>query len=787
MGNFFPKVSIVIPVYNGANYMREAIDSALNQTYKNIEVIVVNDGSTDNGETDRVAKSYGQKIRYYSKSNGGVATALNLGIEKMTGEYFSWLSHDDKYKPEKVQRQIEELEKLDDKKTLLFGGYQNFSDEHGVFETMDFFRKFKKEELEKPLFPVFHMALNGCTLLIHKSHFERVGMFDPALPTTQDYDLWFRMFRYQHARCMPGCYVLSRAHPDQGSKLLIPVHTKECEALWLKCFNAITEEEMIELSGNRYSFYSENYDHFTKHCFYPAINAYLRKCALQEIVKMKIPTDSLFSDIYANLKADGNQSMIMESASKTKKRKRIAFFLGNPNDLGGLNRIVLQTAGALCDFFDVWLIDTLKYNGEGYEKDERIEEVTLEWNFYKIIDMLSLLQIDVLVNSYNCLDFSLQLCNEAKKTGIKVIGWSHEHFFSPYRYDANRHLGYRMASLGNMDAVIWLTHYSGRVYGIHHDNGIVFPNMISLQKPTVEENQRKKSVLGSIKKNGDEQVVIGVARFDDERKGLDRLLRVFSRIYARNNKARLLLVGSVDWEASCCIRRDTLHGNVVKKYSEVLKECKIPAGVVFATGQVNDVRGYYEEADLHLLTSRYEGFGLVITESALYEVPTIAFDGNGYEDIIDQGQGGFIVTTENEMVDKACYLLGNPLELNKMGKYANQRTARFAPAKIVKKWVELIDHVVDDTHEQLQEFLNESHKKDGRFSTEELKELVREMETDIALRQEAALGQMQDAATTMDGNAYYRQQIENMERTLSWRITKPLRVVRRMMNKQKRR
>ncbi len=90
-----PKVSIIIPVYNGEKYVSLAIESALRQTYSNLEIIVVNDGSTD--KTDKICRSYGNKIRYIKKENGGVSTALNVGIDNMTGEYFSWLSHDDLY------------------------------------------------------------------------------------------------------------------------------------------------------------------------------------------------------------------------------------------------------------------------------------------------------------------------------------------------------------------------------------------------------------------------------------------------------------------------------------------------------------------------------------------------------------------------------------------------------------------------------------------------------------------------------------------------------------------
>lgn len=87
---YHPKVSIVIPAYNASNYLSEAIDSALAQSYDNIEIIVVNDGSKDGGATAEVAKKYDDKIRYFEKENGGSSSALNVGVQNMTGEWFSW-------------------------------------------------------------------------------------------------------------------------------------------------------------------------------------------------------------------------------------------------------------------------------------------------------------------------------------------------------------------------------------------------------------------------------------------------------------------------------------------------------------------------------------------------------------------------------------------------------------------------------------------------------------------------------------------------------------------------
>jgi len=272
-----PKVSIVIPVYNGADYLAQAIDSALAQTWKNLEVIVVNDGSNDDGATERIAKSYGERIRYISKSNGGVASALNVGIANMTGEYFSWLSHDDLYLPNKIKHQMKLLKTLKDPYQIVAGGYYIVNGDKQLLDIMDFYSLYPKAKLETPLFPVFHCAVNGCTLLIHKSHFERIGVFDEALLTTQDYDLWFRLFQNQRLKYVWTIDVLSRVHDKQTSCYQVLSHSCECEQLWLRLLRALTPSQRINIAGSEECFWGDMYTHFANHTSYKRVVDYLKQ------------------------------------------------------------------------------------------------------------------------------------------------------------------------------------------------------------------------------------------------------------------------------------------------------------------------------------------------------------------------------------------------------------------------------------------------------------------------------------------------------------------------------
>lgn len=212
-----PLVSIVIPVYNGSNYLREAIDSALAQTYPNVEVLVVNDGSTDGGATRDIAMSYSDKIRYFQKENGGAVSALNYGIDQMRGEYFAWLSHDDLYDPAKIEKQVLALQNHQGERPAFCICNCTFIDESGK----ELYRSYVRQdhEFDKPACFLFlgSVGFNGIMVLIPKTLFERIGQFTPSL-ATHEYDMWLRIMAVADVVVEPECLSHMRIHPEQVSK-----------------------------------------------------------------------------------------------------------------------------------------------------------------------------------------------------------------------------------------------------------------------------------------------------------------------------------------------------------------------------------------------------------------------------------------------------------------------------------------------------------------------------------------------------------------------------------------
>jgi glycosyltransferase involved in cell wall biosynthesis len=238
-----PLVTFVIPVYNGANYLGEAIDSALGQTYPNVEIIVVNDGSTDGGRTADIALSFGNRIRYIEKTNGGVATALNRGIREMRGEFFSWLSHDDVYYAEKISRQIATFRETEDDKTILHCNYDVIDHVSQIVGrgAIDNFA------LNNAILSIVGTYVNGCSMLVPKTAFEAAGLFNESLTNSQDNQLWLRIvMKGYRLRYVPDILIKSRKHAEQGSITRSATHARETRAFYCWALECIGPHHRVE-------------------------------------------------------------------------------------------------------------------------------------------------------------------------------------------------------------------------------------------------------------------------------------------------------------------------------------------------------------------------------------------------------------------------------------------------------------------------------------------------------------------------------------------------------------
>lgn len=247
-----PKVSIVIPVYNGADFAANAIDSALSQTYDNIEVVVVNDGSNDGGATANICLEYGDDIVYIEQANQGVAGAMNTAFEHLTGDYFCWLSHDDEHLPEKTQKQIDFLRKLGRDDLMLFGNYFLMDDKGKVWHESQMDQALLRK---KPAIALLRGMINGCTLMIPTSIIRKHLPFRTDLRFTQDYDMWDRIREDGEFVFQPETLVKYRIHPGQDTHN--PKANTEGDKLWVWMMTKRSDSEKVLLNGSRKNYFSE--------------------------------------------------------------------------------------------------------------------------------------------------------------------------------------------------------------------------------------------------------------------------------------------------------------------------------------------------------------------------------------------------------------------------------------------------------------------------------------------------------------------------------------------------
>lgn len=172
-------ITVIIPVLNRENFIAEAIESVLRQTYKDIELIVVDDGSTD--DTSRIVKAFAERVRYVYKPHTTIGDTLNCGIELAKGDYFAFLDSDDCWTENKLERQIAELEKNQSVEAV-FGLVQQIHQSRWTIEI---------QSLDVPPGQLLVGYVPG-TMLIRRESFLRVGGYSSDIKIGEGLDWYLR-------------------------------------------------------------------------------------------------------------------------------------------------------------------------------------------------------------------------------------------------------------------------------------------------------------------------------------------------------------------------------------------------------------------------------------------------------------------------------------------------------------------------------------------------------------------------------------------------------------------
>lgn len=213
------KISIVIPVYNAQEFLEECINSALNQTYSKTEIIAIDDGSTDHSL--EILKGYSDKILTITKKNGGTASALNLGIKNMSGEWFKWLSADDVLYSNALEEMIIESSKVENREdTIFYSNYDIINSDGDMIEKFIEPNYNQLETFQQGVILLDHYFGNGTTSLIHRTAIQKYGAFNETIGYKEDYEFWLRYCVLHKCRLhlIPKTLAKYRVHQKQLTK-----------------------------------------------------------------------------------------------------------------------------------------------------------------------------------------------------------------------------------------------------------------------------------------------------------------------------------------------------------------------------------------------------------------------------------------------------------------------------------------------------------------------------------------------------------------------------------------
>jgi len=208
-------VSVIIPTYNRAKLLPSSIESVLEQTYPHIEIIVVNDGSSDN--TDEVIKPYLDRVIYIKRENGGCAVAKNTGVQAVSGDYITIIDDDDSMLPQRIERLVEKFN--ENPRYGLCATSSYLIDENGNVIHIHYMEPIPAEN--RLLYMLLGKVFTTSNMMVKREAQEKVGLYKDTV--LEDYEMWLRIAKHYEIGIIEEPLVRYRKHENQITK-----RHKEC-------------------------------------------------------------------------------------------------------------------------------------------------------------------------------------------------------------------------------------------------------------------------------------------------------------------------------------------------------------------------------------------------------------------------------------------------------------------------------------------------------------------------------------------------------------------------------
>jgi len=697
-----PRVSVIIPTYNRAGVIREALESVLDQTFKDIEIIVIDDGSKDN--TREILEGYKDRVRYLYQGNQGISAARNRAIREAKGELIAFLDSDDFWLPFKLEEQVQ-----------IFNQNPRVGLVHFKMPVVDEAGQYYGTKPDHDSGLTFNDLIDKggdyptSSVMVRKECIDQVGSFDESLPMMEDYELWLRIAQFYDIHEIKGKVLgIYRKHATNISKNKILAYQSQMQ-LWEKILGYYTQlpKESVKILRRRiqkdqYLLSKTQYDagHYTDafsnllacllknplagtHFLYPS-DGFLKKT-----VKLTKPYLFFVLCLFKRFFSSNRVTGVTKAGQANSHKKRILFYESSSGIGGSGNMLRMIVKNLNKDLFEPFVV--ISHQGP---QNEKIKRLGIPVFFVPMNKWEKRKHVSKLASSYPV--YLMDLLVKMAPAAIRMAGIIRKYKISLIHINTDMTSGMAGILAAKLAGVPCVCHARStkkktlrreRVFAQWVDHFVLInKDMFEFYKTFVSEDKlslvadgiemdefKRETGKSDIRREfglADQSPLVGLVGRLVEGKGHDDFVKSAKIVLEKTPETRFLIVGDDPQEGQPIL-------NQLKNY---IREYNMEQSIIF-TGWRNDVASITAQLDIMVQASSTfpEGFGLTCIEAMTAGKPVIATRIPGPKDVVLDRKTGLLIDPGHpqQMAEAIIDLLEHPEKAKEMGKYGRERVAEY--------------------------------------------------------------------------------------------------------------